>query len=284
MITSARAMPSPAHVRDQAIVRVAHAPRIAQTFGEQLPGALHRRRQSLGILVLQRDGEAAQRAPGGDVPAHRAGTDHVHMRRLSVAVLAETLQAFLQAEHADQVRCRRRAEQRRDRRGIGRRRRERIAVVLDPEIEHRVGRRIVLAPRALRDLLRLPAPRCSGARAAAASSDSGKPSLRGAGSARSTPRAVFSMIRARHALVGDAELLRAARVDGLAGEQQVERGRRAREPRQPSMPPQPGTMPSITSGRPRRVPGSSTTTRYRHASASSSPPPRQNPRTSASVG
>src|SRR5437762_10237123 len=50
------------------------------------------------------------------------------------------------------------------------------------------------------------------------------------------------------------------------------------------MPPQPGTMPSITSGSTRRVPGSSTTTRYLHASASSSPPPRQNPRTSASVG
>ena len=51
-----------------------------------------------------------------------------------------------------------------------------------------------------------------------------------------------------------------------------------------SMPPQPGTMPSMTSGSASFVPGSSTTRRWRQASASSRPPPMQWPRISASVG
>jgi hypothetical protein len=51
-----------------------------------------------------------------------------------------------------------------------------------------------------------------------------------------------------------------------------------------SMPPQPGTMPSMTSGSEKRVPGSSTATMVRQASASSVPPPTQKPRTSAQVG
>ena len=73
--------------------------------------------------------------------------------RLEVAFLAERLQALLQPEHADQVGGGRRLQQRRHRRRIGRRRGERIAVVLHPQVEDRVRRRIVLAPRALRDLL-----------------------------------------------------------------------------------------------------------------------------------
>ena len=63
----------------------------------------HRRRDPLRVLVLQRDGQSAQRAPRRDVAAHRAGTDDVHVRGLEIAVLAERLQALLQAEHADQV-------------------------------------------------------------------------------------------------------------------------------------------------------------------------------------
>ena len=117
-------------------------------------GALHRRREPLGILVLQRDREAAQRAPRGDVAAHRAGADDVHVRRLEAAFLAERLQPLLQPEHADQV-------------GGGRRLRAATGSTPDRTagtasalpsyfaqiLEDRVRRRIVLAPRALRDLL-----------------------------------------------------------------------------------------------------------------------------------
>ena len=60
--------------------RVAHAARILQALGEELRRARHRGRQPLGVLILQRDRQAAQRAPRGDVAAHRAGADDVHVR------------------------------------------------------------------------------------------------------------------------------------------------------------------------------------------------------------
>ncbi|EQD63359.1 hypothetical protein B2A_02385 [mine drainage metagenome] len=50
------------------------------------------------------------------------------------------------------------------------------------------------------------------------------------------------------------------------------------------MPPQPGWMPSITSGKPMRVFGSLLATRYVHASASSLPPPMQCPWIAATLG
>ena len=50
------------------------------------------------------------------------------------------------------------------------------------------------------------------------------------------------------------------------------------------VPPAPGTRPSITSGSPIDVFGSSEATRYRHARASSVPPPRQVPWIAATTG
>ena len=125
---------------------------------------------------------------------------------------------------------------------------------LRPQLEDRVRRGVVLAPRALRHLLsRLrgdDAPRQRQSASATAESRS----ARGAGAASSTPRAVFSMMRARHALVDEAHALRAARVDRLAGQHQVERrGRADRAAAAACMPPHPGTMPSITSGSAKRV-------------------------------
>ena len=67
-------------VRNQPVGRVANAARILQAIGEQLGCALHRRRQPFRVLVLQRHRQSAQRAPGGDVAAHRAGADDVHVR------------------------------------------------------------------------------------------------------------------------------------------------------------------------------------------------------------
>ena len=103
MTTSARATPSPATSGISRSVASRTRRGVLQALGEELRRARHRRRQALGVLVLQRHREAAQRAPGGDVAAHRAGADDVHVRRLEVAVLAQRLQPLLQPEHADQV-------------------------------------------------------------------------------------------------------------------------------------------------------------------------------------
>src|SRR5467141_3562859 len=132
--------------------------RAAQPALKQLPGALHRRRDALWRGVLQRDREPAHGAERRDVAAHHAGADDVHMARREVRRLAERLQALLQEEDADQVRRRRVREQ-----GLDRGRRiaggpERVAVVLLPQLENRVRRRVVLAfslssdfPAGLRD-------------------------------------------------------------------------------------------------------------------------------------
>ena len=92
-------------------------------------------------------------------------------------------------------------------------------------------------------------------------SDSGSGSVRGGGSAFSTPRTVFSMMRAGTAsstmpsfLALRASTVLPVSMRSSAAGAPASRGRRF-------MPPQPGTIPSITSGRPSRVPGSSTATR-----------------------
>ena len=87
MITSAWRAPCAAHVGDQPVERVAHAARVAQAALEQLRGALHRRREALGRGVLQRHAQAAHRADRGDVAAHHAGADHVHVARLELHAL-----------------------------------------------------------------------------------------------------------------------------------------------------------------------------------------------------
>ena len=86
-------------------------------------------------------------------------------------------------------------------------------------------------------------------------------SLCGSGSAFSTPRTVFSMMRAGtdSSTMPSFFALRASIVLPVSSMSRaagppVSRGSRL-------MPPQPGTIPSITSGRPMRVPGSSTATR-----------------------
>ena len=163
-----------------------------------------------------------------------------------------SLQPFLKLEHADQVARGRRLQEVRDRRRIRRRRRQRVAIVLHPEIENRVGRRIVLAARARRDLL----ARLRGderPHRGSASATAGTAARAAAALRQHAARGVLHDAR-RHAFVGDAELSRAPRVDGLAGQQQVERRRRAGQPRQALDAAPAGTMPSITSGSPSRVP------------------------------
>ena len=130
MITSARATPSPATSGISRSVasrtRRGSFSRSAKSFA----GALHRGREPRGVLVLQRDGEPAQRAPRRDVAAHRPGADDVHVRAVSAAVvLAERLQPLLQREHADQVAAVGRRSNRCIEAGSSGGARERIAVV-----------------------------------------------------------------------------------------------------------------------------------------------------------
>ena len=86
MMTSARATPSPATSGMSRSSASRTRSGILQPLGEQLRRASHRRREPLGVLVLQRHREAAQRAPRGDVAAHRSCADDVHVRRESPAI------------------------------------------------------------------------------------------------------------------------------------------------------------------------------------------------------
>ena len=66
-------------------------------------------------------------------------------------------------------------------------------------------------------------------------------------------------------------------ISGKAASGPISRGSRC-------VPPQPGMMPSVTSGRPMRVLGWSVAIRYPQASAHSVPPPKQAPSITATVG
>ena len=83
MTTSASATPVPA---TSAVRRPSAAAFSAGSFrrlSKSSRGAPQGRLDELGGAILQRHGEAAQRRPGGDVPAHDAGADHVHVAQLA---------------------------------------------------------------------------------------------------------------------------------------------------------------------------------------------------------
>src|SRR6266851_1966409 len=221
----------PGDVGNQAVERVPNSGFFAQPAFEKLGRALHRRREALGRLVLQRHGQAAHRAPGGDVSAHDASADHVNVFRLEVAVLPERLQALLEEEDADEI-ARRVALQKPDdgSRILGSRC-EWIAIVSPPQLEDRVRRRIVirrgpggkLLPRQVNDErthqggIHQPLNERQPSRAGRLE--------------HHDARGVLLDAR-RHRLVHEAHTLRAARIHGPAREQHVERGSRADEARQ----------------------------------------------------
>ena len=60
---------------------------------------LQRRLDELELAILQRDLQAAQRAPGRDIPAHDPGADHVHTLERGGRLAAQPLEAILQQEH-----------------------------------------------------------------------------------------------------------------------------------------------------------------------------------------
>jgi hypothetical protein len=60
--------------------RTRTAPVAPELAGKRLRCALHGRRDALGAVVLQRDLETAQGAPGRDIAAHDTGADHMTRR------------------------------------------------------------------------------------------------------------------------------------------------------------------------------------------------------------
>ena len=77
--------------------------RVARLLAEELLRATERGLHVLHLAVLQRDREPARGAPGGDVAAHHAGADHVHVPDLAPRPAAQRLEAVLQEEHPHQV-------------------------------------------------------------------------------------------------------------------------------------------------------------------------------------
>jgi len=258
MITSARATPSPATSGNQPVEGIATTARVLEPLREELPGPLHRRPEALRVLVLQRHGEAAQRAPRGDVAAIVPGRPRARARPWR-PFLAEALRRS----------CRRNTRIRFSAVGVRIRRGDDAGEEAAPQARCRRtsanSSRIAYAPDSARGARA--SPTCFAACAAIGAtrdrvsvSDNGSFSVRGAGSARSTPRTVFSMIRAGTASsTSPAPCLPC--IDRLAGEQEVERRRCADEPRQSLDPAPAGNDAEHHLGQARRVAGSSTATR-----------------------
>ena len=150
---------------------------------------------------------------------------------LEVDTLGLRLELFTQAEHADQVFRRGMRQQRLHRTGFGRRRFVHITVVLLPEIDDRVRGRIVLRARTLGDLLlRLRGDVAAQEAVGHEVLCEGQGARRRGGSEHAAGRVPHDA--RRHGFVGEAELLCLLRVNGLAREHQVKRGRRADQLRQ----------------------------------------------------
>ena len=115
-------------------------------------GTVERRLHVLHLPVLQRHLEPAQRAPRGDVAAHHAGTDDVHLADARF-LAAEALEPVHQEEHAHEVVRRRRAGQFHHRLRLGLQRRVHgQAAGTAPRVDQRERRRVVGLARLARGL------------------------------------------------------------------------------------------------------------------------------------
>ena len=94
-------------IRYQPVHDVAQFARIADTLAPDRIGTLQRWSDTLHALILQRDAQPAQRAPGGDVATHHTGANDMHASRPKLGTFAEALETLLEKEHAHQItRCR----------------------------------------------------------------------------------------------------------------------------------------------------------------------------------
>ncbi len=147
--TSESPTPSPfTSIRRRANAAAA-ADRVLQALVEESLGAVHRRLNQFRGAILQGDRHAAKRRPGGDVAAHDAGADDVHVAEFGGRFSAQALQPVLQQEYAHEIARCGSAHEIADGSclslialGAGR------AVAL-PQIENGVGRRILIASHAV---------------------------------------------------------------------------------------------------------------------------------------
>ena len=84
-----------------------HLDGVVQPFGKHVLRALHGRSDEFLFAILQRDVQAAQRAPGCNIAAHDPGADHMHVLQRNLASSIEGLEPILQVENADQIARRR---------------------------------------------------------------------------------------------------------------------------------------------------------------------------------
>ena len=103
MIRSAWRHAVTGEIRDQAVECGAAFAGVVYLALEQLPGPPDGRRDVLGLAVLQGHTVAAQRRPGGNIAAHDAGADHMHMTDVLIGALAVFLQALAQEEDTHQA-------------------------------------------------------------------------------------------------------------------------------------------------------------------------------------
>ena len=89
--------------------------RCLELFFVQLARAIQRGLDELHLAILQGYLKAAEGCPGGNVTAHHAGTDDMHMLDRGIDARALALQTLLQEEDADQILCGRRLRQLGDR-------------------------------------------------------------------------------------------------------------------------------------------------------------------------
>ncbi len=125
---------------------------IPYPLAKQLRGSLHCRGNVLLFTVLERHRVTAQSAPGGNIAAHDASAYHMDMLDLPVRLLPLALELVLQEEDTHQVARRAGAHQLRERACFrlvtGSRRRP----AARPQVDHLVGRRVVLLARLGSDL------------------------------------------------------------------------------------------------------------------------------------
>ena len=253
MTTSAFATPSTFDVGGQPRQRLARASPHRVALLEELARALQRRRDVLLAAILQRHGETARCAPGRDVAAHHAGAHDVHvLRGLARRPCRQGFQAVLQEEHAHQVARGRRAQQLAPSSAL--RLRKRACPCRRSAARARSSRRAQGSARAAR---RAPLASASGRRASARTGP--RFSRRSSNGARAGGRA-----ERRSCFAVASQLRRPARADrrGPSRERLLRPDRADRSASGPSqratptsctartVPPNPGCMPSCTSGKP----------------------------------
>ena len=146
-------------LRDAFAVEIRHQPRgdfgafafVFHALGEQFLRAAHRGVDEALLAVLQGDVEALVGGPRGDVAAHHARADHMHVLD-AVILAAQAFQAFLQEIHAGEIACGGRCGEFDHRPAFGIQQLLHAAAAAPPGFDQCVRRGVVVFARLARDL------------------------------------------------------------------------------------------------------------------------------------